>query len=283
MALPHVIGSHVFGGEGVVLEGMWPRALATGDAVIARANLTPATPVWSTYAGLLEAKHGMFNPSFDYIIHALGNDNRDAYARRFAEARPRIVQTVLPQFSPYEMWLEQTSWSFYRELLANYRAVTATPWSIFWERTGAIAPAPIPVLDSPLAAGQDSVVLALPPAATNPPAPVLIEVELTYRAVNSLAALPMFGGLPRYLVSLEGAITRGPVTLNPHVTTSAFPLVLMQGARPVLRFSTRSLLPGAHLEVSRVRVLAHPVTAEIAPWLQNVIAAEVGARIARDE
>lgn len=283
MLLPHVVGSHVFAGEGVVLEGMWPRALAVGDAVVARAKLTPTTPVWSTYAGLLETKHGMFNPSFDYIIHALGNDNRDAYARRFAEVRPQIVQTVLPQFSPYEMWLEQTSWSFYRELLANYRAVTATPWSIFWERTGTTAPAPIPVLDSPIAAGQDSVVLALPPAASSPPAPVLIEVELTYRAVNPLASLPMFGGLPRYLVSLEGAITRGPVTLNPHVTTSTFPVILLQGGRPTLRFSTRSLLPGAHLEVSRVRVLAHPVTPEIAPWLQNVIAAEVAATTARDE
>ena len=52
--------------------------------------------LWSTYAGWLEARNGIFHPSFDYIIHALGPDESRGVRRAFRRRGPTLVQTVLP-------------------------------------------------------------------------------------------------------------------------------------------------------------------------------------------
>ena len=39
----------------------------------------PPTIYVHAYAGLLEARNGVFHPSFDYIIHVLGPMNRTRY------------------------------------------------------------------------------------------------------------------------------------------------------------------------------------------------------------
>jgi hypothetical protein len=270
--LPEVVGAHLLRGQGMRLEGLWPATVTSAQRIIdeRRSSNGSAPTLWSTYAGLLEAKNGMFQPSTDYIIHVLGPEARAKYVADFRAARPVLVQTVRPTYSEYEIWIEQTSWDFYRELLRNYRTVDATPWSIFWERLPTPAEEPKEFWSARLAPGSRSVEIAIPASPTGHADAMLMQVELTYRVHNALAKLPIIGASPRYLVVPSGAITSGPVTIDPYTTTTRFPMIAVEGGRVTLRFATYSLLPGADIEVSAVRAAQIPITRANYPWLNDL-------------
>jgi len=102
----------------------------------------------------------------------------------------------------------------------------------------------------------------------------LLEIEIVYSTQNPLRRLPVVGAMPRYLVGIDGALTRMPVSLDPFVGTMRFGMLALPGQRPVLRFATFSLLPGASLHVSRLRVSALSVGAANRSWLQALATAE---------
>ena len=77
--------------KGAVYAGIWPETIVGGQAILDAHRHPDGTPptLWSTYAGLLEARNGLFHPSFDYIIHALGPANRAKYVEDFTRAASR--------------------------------------------------------------------------------------------------------------------------------------------------------------------------------------------------
>jgi hypothetical protein len=133
--IPHIIADHIVRGQGMEWRGIWPQTLADGQKIFDAHRGPNREPpkIWSTYAGMLEARNGIFHPSFDYVIHALGPANRASYLEGFKKEQPTLVQTVMPTYSVFESWIEQTSWDLYADLLLNYKIAGATPWSIFWE------------------------------------------------------------------------------------------------------------------------------------------------------
>lgn len=278
--IPHTVARHLIAREGMVWDGVWPQTMSVSQTVMDahRGPLGEPPQVWSTYAGLLEARTGQFHPDVDYIIHALGPDNRRAYVDRFRASRPALVQTVLPSYSQYETWIEQTSWDFYADLLRNYRTVAATPWSIFWERLPRENPGPVQYWRSGALAGPETIDVPLPALSGPRAANVLIELEITYTTHNPGGFLPVVGGLPRYLVQIEGAATRGPVTLAPYARSSRFPVIGVEGGTLRLSFWTFSLLPGARFRVESVRASLVPVLPSMQAWVENLSLAERRAR-----
>jgi hypothetical protein len=271
VSLPHVVKAHVFGREPWSAVGIWPQTLRDGQAIIdARRGPHGEPPtLWSTYAGWLEARNGIFHPSYDYIIHALGPDGRAAYLKTFAATSPRLVQTVMPTYTQYEAWIEKTSWDFYHELLQHYAVVGATPWSIFWERLPTEQPPLVLVGHTNVAPGAGS--LTLPPVPPSPGAPVtLLEIELTYDVRNPLRALPVVGASPRYLIGIQGAVSTDPISLNPYVRTMRFPLLARAGTTPILIPRTFSLLPGASFTLHTAQVSVVPISPANLPWLMNL-------------
>jgi hypothetical protein len=251
---------------------MWPPSMAVTDSILQSTPTELGHPrLWSEYAGLAEARAGVFNPSFDYIIHALGPTNRRAYLETFRSTKPTLVQTLLPTFSPYEAWLSQTSGEFYLDLLRNYRAAAATPWSIYWRRLDSPSTASLAIA-SVNGRGDDSIVVRLPGQA-QANAVMLLDLEIQYDARNALGFLPLIGPLPRYFVDLGGTVATRPATLDPYVTSARFPVIAYQGRDLVLRFRTESLLPAASIRVKRVLVSAMPITPNNSPWIENSIAA----------
>jgi hypothetical protein len=255
--------------------GIWPATLAV-DAQTIRAHRGPGDnppSLWSTYAGWAEARNGTFNPSFDYVIHALGPDNRREYAARFVSTHPTLVQTISPEYTRYEMWIENTSWDFYRELLRRYVVTAQTPWSFLWEqRPDTVAAFAVPHLEAslPVTAGQR--VVHLPPTPSNGEWPAtLLEIELSYRVTNPLRWLPIVGSNPRYLVQIGGALSQMPVTLDPYVSTMRFPLLARPGQTPELSIETFSLLPGAGITLTGVRIATVPIDALNAAWFRSLI------------
>ncbi|HET7373611.1 MAG TPA: hypothetical protein VFJ20_09500 [Gemmatimonadaceae bacterium] len=271
--LPHFVRAHLIGRQGIVYSGIWPQTITRGQAALnARRSPSGEPPtLWSTYAGLLEARNGVFNPTFDYIIHALGPDDRAAYVDTFKRLRPTLVQTMNADYTQYEAWIEATSWDFYAELLRGYEVADSTPWSLFWQRRAEPLPAAQVVWEAGLPAGSSSVALPAPPADPTKSNLVVVQVELDYRTHNLLRMLPIVGTMPRYLVSAAGAVQALPITLDPFVTQSRFPLVMERGKAATLTWHVHSLLPGASIVVSGVRLSEIPVTPKNDVWLQGLV------------
>jgi hypothetical protein len=281
--LPHVLTDHVVQRKGFAAGGIWPQTLGIDSGVIAahRDSSGGAPVFWSTYAGWAEARSGVFHPSFDYIIHALGPENRRAYLDRFHTVRPRLVQTILPTYTPYEPWLENTNWDLYRELLRGYVIADQTPWSIWWERAVVEGPPSRFIARLTLPPGTVRAQPGAPAALQLPIVPgdssaplTLLEIEVEYDAHNALQRLPIVGPSPRYLIGITGVVTSAPVTLDPYVSRTSFPLLARPGQSPVLSFQTFSLLPGARLSIRGIRVFVVPIDPRNVPWLQALAARE---------
>ncbi|MEO7084232.1 MAG: hypothetical protein ABI442_13980 [Gemmatimonadaceae bacterium] len=275
---PHFFMAHIVHHEGPVYSGIWPETIIGGQAILdAHRDKDGKPPVlWSTYSGLLEARNGIFNPSTDYIIHALGPEARDKYLADFKRIRPQLVQTVSPLYTQYEAWIEETSWDFYAELLQHYDLIGGTPWSYFWARRDSAIAAPRLVWSAKIVKGADGIQLPEVPAFGSDSALVLYQVEIDYRTRNPLHSLPIVGSSPRYLIRAVNAIQHDPVTLNPYVTTTRFPLIATTGSKPVLQWAVYSLLPGATMEVTAIRLSLVRTTALSARWLFDLAAQQQG-------
>jgi hypothetical protein len=269
VSVPHVVADHWAGGARFEATRMWMETLAIDSQVVKVHSDAHGPPVvWSTYSGWLEARAGIFNPSYDYIIHALGPE-RQAYLDRFLKTRPELVQTVSPLYTPYEAWIENANWDFYRALLSSYAVTAETPWSLIWERRADTDSTSIPVGAIELAPGATSVALPAAPTVGHLPVTV-VQVEVEYQTRNPLRRLPIIGASPRYLVGITGAISQVPVSLNPYTTVYRFPVIVRPGDKPRLDFKVYSLLPGASISVRRVRVSAVPVDPRSEVWLRNL-------------
>lgn len=271
VTVPHTITDHLLGRERPVYAGIWPATIEAGQAMVDSRRAPDGTPptLWSTYAGLLEARNGLFQPSTDYIIHALGPDGRAKYLDDFKRVKPRLVQTVSPLYTQYETWIEATSWDFYAELLRNYRVVGGTEWSLFWERLPQSTEAPKLLWQTFPRRGTN--VVELPFIRGDSTQDFLIQIEMDYETRNPLHVLPVVGAMPRYLVETRGALQRDPVSLDPYVTQTRFPLVVTTNRSAALRWEVLGLLPDAGIEVKAVRMYSVPVTPANRPWFDAVV------------
>ena len=272
-SLPHVVEDHVIGRAAFTVDSMWQNTLAVGTREIQkhRGPQGENPSLWSTYAGWIEARNGEFHPSFDYIIHALGPDNRRAYVETFRARRPTLVQTVRPSYTQYEGWLENNSWAFYDALLDAYTVDTLTPWSFFWTRRATPAAAPVPIASMQVPPGLTRVVL--PPIPDSLASPVmLLQIDVDYEIRNPLRRLPIVGTTPRYLIGLEGSLSHVPISLDPFVTHLRFPLIVERGKPAALVFQTFSLLPGARWTPKALAVSLRPIDGGAQPWFSEATA-----------
>lgn len=147
----------------------------------------PGAVVWSTYSSLYESNAHIFNPSqggFDYIIHALGSENRQAYVRQFKQEHPEYVITLKPVYYAYEEWLWSKAPQFYDELLSHYTLIRENDHHYLW-RYNAKASAQTDDWRAIRATNRTTYVL---PRNTSKASMQLIELRVQYKA-RSLAGL----------------------------------------------------------------------------------------------
>ena len=90
---------------------------------------------FSTYASAQEVKEGQFHPSgTDYIIHVLGDRQRQDYLDSFQKQDFDLAVTIREDFSQWEFWVTRANWFFYRELYENWHPVFANAYELYWER-----------------------------------------------------------------------------------------------------------------------------------------------------
>jgi hypothetical protein len=268
----HVAYAHGLNREPPTLAEDWQGSIQLGDSILdgRRAALGREPVLWSTYASYLEWQRGQFHPSFDYIIHALGPENRATYATTFVGSKPDVVQTIEPSYTMYEEWLEVNHWDFYRPLLRDYNVAAAGPWSFFWvRRDSAFSERPQLIANTPIPPG----LLAIAVDARGVPKDSigLFQVTLDYHVVNALGSVPVVGSLPRYLVNIFGAANHAPISLSPHSTRRTFPVLTVGPSEIRLLGEVRSLVGGATLVFDALRVERLAIAPENQRWAVNFI------------
>ncbi len=264
----HIIDSHIIAGDPPSFSPPWRDAIATGQSVVdeftVREHRRPV--VWSTYSTMLEASNGMFHPSFDYIIHALGPDNRRAYQAAFSATQPDIVQTLKPSYAVYEEWLESNDWPMYRDLLRDYKLVAQTEWSYFWERRDTPGLAVRAIAAGPVQSDQHRAGLNI---VAPPDTLTLLEVRMRYHIVNPWRRVPVIGALPRYVVEISGSSNRNAVSLAPYETERTFPIMVRGPSTVGLQFSAIALAGNARLVVDSLEVSEVGIPPATAVWARN--------------
>lgn len=91
--------------------------------------------LFSTYAGAMETVNGIFQPTgTDYIIHVLGDEQRQRYLDCFVQNEPAYASTLKNEYTQWEYWSTRANWFFYRELLSRYEPAGETNFSVIWKR-----------------------------------------------------------------------------------------------------------------------------------------------------
>lgn len=105
------------------------------DPILNISKIIGDEEVFSVYASAIETYGGKFQPTgFDYIIHVLGDENRQKYLDTFKNGNYKYATTIIPSYSPYEFWVKNSNWFFYRELCSEYVPVYGfNPW-ILWTK-----------------------------------------------------------------------------------------------------------------------------------------------------
>ena len=91
--------------------------------------------IFSTYAGPLETINNTFQPSgYDYIIHVLGDKNREKYLETFNKGNFKYVVTTDNDVRSYRYWIKNANWFFYKELYKNYKPIIKDEYQMFWQK-----------------------------------------------------------------------------------------------------------------------------------------------------
>ena len=119
---------------GNAIDGRIDESLA--NPILKAIEITGEEEVFSTYASVLEVYRDDFQPTgFDYIIHALGEENRQKYLDTFKNGDYKYAITSSIQLTPYEYWIKNANWYFYRELCSKYvPTYDNNPW-IIWTKS----------------------------------------------------------------------------------------------------------------------------------------------------
>ena len=123
---------------GEYIPEMGGRVTELADSLKASKTFLGDEKIFSTYASAAELVTGQFHPSgTDYIIHVLGDGNREKYLEDFASDDFRYAVTVREAFSPWEYYIRRSNWYFYRELYRGWHPVFSNKYQLYWERNEA--------------------------------------------------------------------------------------------------------------------------------------------------
>ena len=91
--------------------------------------------LWSTFSTAVDVLVDTTNPSgFDYMEYALGQSQQDLYLNLFQNTNPTFVQTMNPEYNPWDVWDKGQNAYFWEELYMRYVPYTRNSTSIYWRK-----------------------------------------------------------------------------------------------------------------------------------------------------
>jgi hypothetical protein len=200
-------------------------------------------PVWSAYASLYESSTDRIQPDkngFDYIIHALGDENTKQYHDQFIHDRTPFALTLKQTYFPYEEWLWSRHSPFYVQLFTNYEVTRQNSSHYLWKYVGG---AEKPKAWTPIKLKRPDVV-NLP---TTREDLTVYEVTVTYDARTSIPS-KRINALPRYFLNPADTGLIYSISLPPQKNTWTFIVpVFKENKKPTLNAVADGLIPGAKL------------------------------------
>lgn len=125
----------IFDKEGQYLEALGGNSKDRGRDLVEAAEFLGDSEYFATYASAQEVISGTFQPSgTDYIIHVLGDDERNRYLECFMGGDFAYAATIKESFTQWEYWCERANWFFYRELYQGWHPVFSNTYEMYWER-----------------------------------------------------------------------------------------------------------------------------------------------------
>lgn len=242
-------------------EGGWGRAVRSFPEL----QTAQQGELWSVYSNLYEDRAKIFHPSkdgFDYIIHAIGKDNFDAYVWQFVQDKPKYVDTLRPGYFVYEQWLWTGNWAFYRQLIDNYSIVRHNDSHYLWTYNGDDLNKD--AVSKPLTINKDGN-LELPASETELS---LVEVDLKYQPETPGQ---LFHKLPRYLLKASDTGLRYPISLPDNKTEQTFVVpIFSKNKHPLLQPGAPGLIIGAKLKLtSATYKILQTNTNNLEPFYEN--------------
>ncbi len=122
--------------DGVYVEQMdgYMKGLL-GDSLLKTDEFLNGEEFFATYASAQEVVSGTWQPSgSDYIIHVLGDSQRDNYLRAFHAQNYRYVATIKETYTDWEYWIQRANWFLYRNIYKNWHPVFANAYELYWEK-----------------------------------------------------------------------------------------------------------------------------------------------------
>ena len=121
--------------SGVYVEKMDGNLISLGEDLLRTNQFLSGDRVFATYASAQEVVSSDFQPSgTDYIIHVLGDAQREQYLEAFNNQEFRYVATIKESYTDYEYWVERANWFFYREIYEKWHPVFANTYEVYWEK-----------------------------------------------------------------------------------------------------------------------------------------------------
>lgn len=121
--------------EGVVVKELGGNLTSRGEDIKRAENFLNGSDFFATYASAQEIVSGIFQPSgTDYIIHVLGDSQREDYLKSFKTGDFKYAATIREDFTGWEYWVKRANWFFYRELYENWHPVYSNTYEMYWER-----------------------------------------------------------------------------------------------------------------------------------------------------
>ena len=125
--------------EGVYVKQLGGNLTVLGPDLLSAEEFLHGDEFWATYASGQEVVNGTYQPSgTDYIIHVLGDKNREEYLHKFQETTAKYAVTLKNSSADWASWAERANWFFYRELYKNWHPVYANRYEVYWERNDGV-------------------------------------------------------------------------------------------------------------------------------------------------
>lgn len=123
---------------GIYVEALGGNLTGLGNELNEAEKFLDGENFFSTYASAQEVVNNSFQPSgTDYIIHVLGDREREAYLDAFMSGNFKYAATIKETYTAWEYWCQRANWFFYRELYRNWHPVYANTYEVYWERNPA--------------------------------------------------------------------------------------------------------------------------------------------------
>lgn len=134
-AKDEIIFKYMTDKEGIYVEALGGNLTYLGDALLETNEFLDGKDFFATYASAQEVVSGTFQPSgTDYIIHVLGDVQRENYLEAFKTKDFQYAATIKETFDNNEYWIQRANWFFYRELYSNWHPVYSNRYEVYWKK-----------------------------------------------------------------------------------------------------------------------------------------------------